>query len=248
MRWLILSDIHSNAEALRAVLGVAARQSDEVLCLGDVVGYGPDPNLVVDWVKQNVRACIRGNHDKAACGIDDASRFTYDARVAALWTREQLSPDNLEYLEQLPQGPMCIESFQIVHGSVRDEDKYIVTQPDALEELRVLNADLAFFGHTHHQGGYMEDENGCLQEVKPTFFRGCASVGLGLRRGEKYFLNPGAVGQPRDGDTRAAFCIYDSVGKHVEFWRVPYDVAATQQRMNECGLPDALVQRLSFGH
>lgn len=248
MRWLILGDIHSNIEALRAVLAAAAGRYDEALCLGDVVGYGPDPNLVVDWARQNLRACVRGNHDKAACGIDDASGFTYESRVAALWTRAQLSPNNLEYLEQLPQGPVYIESFQIVHGSVRDEDRYVVTQSDALEELRVLGTHLTFFGHSHHQGGYMEDEKGYLQEVKPTFFRGCASAGLELLCGEKYFLNPGSAGQPRDRDTRAGFCIYDSVGRRVEFWRVPYDVAATQQRMMECGLPDALVQRLSFGY
>lgn len=248
MRWLIISDIHSNLEALRAGLAAAAGRYDEVLSLGDVVGYGPDPNLVVDWVRQNIRACVRGNHDKAACGIDDASGFNYEGRVAAMWTREQLTPVNLEYLRQLPQGPMPIQGFQIVHGSGRDEDKYIVTQPDAREELRNLATGLVFFGHSHHQGGYFEEADGSLREVKPSFFRGRSRVALELLQEEKYFLNPGSVGQPRDGDTRAAFAIYDAGAQQVEYWRVPYDVEATQRRMEECGLPLSLIQRLSFGH
>ncbi|MGD0698044.1 MAG: metallophosphoesterase family protein [Terriglobia bacterium] len=248
MRWLILSDIHSNMEALHAVLGAGAREYDQVLCLGDVVGYGPDPNLVVEWVRENVRACVRGNHDKVACGIDDASQCTYEARVAALWTRGQLTPNNLQYLERLPQGPMCIQTFQIVHGSIGDEDRYIVTQPDAWEEFRNLATELVFFGHTHHQGGYFLDVTDSLHELKPSFFRGCSRVALELLPGEKYLLNPGSVGQPRDGDNRAAFAIYDAERQQLEYWRVPYNVEATQIRMEECDLPAALIQRLSFGH
>lgn len=247
MRRLILSDIHSNLEALQAVLTAAEGRYEDILCLGDIVGYGPDPNEVTDWVRRNIGAGIRGNHDKAACGIGDLSALHFVARVAILWTQEQLTPENLQYLEQLPQGPLRIEEFQIVHGSVRDEDKYVVTQPDALEELRHLETELVFFGHTHHQGGYMEDGNGYLQEVKPSFFRGCSLAALELLPGEKYFLNPGSVGQPRDGDIRAAFAIYDRGRRQLEYWRVPYSVETTQRRMEENGLPESLAQRLSFG-
>lgn len=248
MRWLILSDIHSNLEALQAVITAAGGRYEDILCLGDVVGYGPDPNAVTEWVRRNSGVCIRGNHDKAACGMDDPSKLNYAGRVAIAWTQQQLTPENLQYLEQLPQGPLPMDEFQIVHGSVRDEDKYIVTQPDALEELRALETPLVFFGHSHHQGGYMEDANGYLQEVKPSFFRGCSLAALQLLPGEKYFLNPGSVGQPRDGDIRAAFAIYDKERRQMEYWRVPYSVETTQTRMMECGLPESLVQRLSFGH
>ena len=248
MRYLILSDIHSNLEALQAVVAAAEGQYEDILCLGDIVGYGPDPNAVTDWVRKNCGARIRGNHDKAACRLDDPSRLNYAGRVAIAWTQEQLTPENLQFLAQLPAGPLRQEEFQIVHGSVRDEDKYIVTQPDAIEELRHLETELVFFGHSHHQGGYMEDANGYLQEVKPSFFRGRSLVALELLPGEKYFLNPGSVGQPRDGDTRAAFAIYDRGRRRLEYWRVPYCVEAIQRRMMECGLPESLVQRLSFGH
>lgn len=143
---------------------------------------------------------------------------------------------------------MFIESFQILHGSVRDEDKYIVTQPDALRELRFLGTQLALFGYTHHQWGYFEGEDGYLQEAKPTFFRGCGLVGLELLPREKSILNSGSVGQPRDGDLRAAFCICDSNRQQVEYRRVPYSIEATQRRMEELGLLAPLIQRLSFGH
>jgi len=247
MRYLILSDIHSNLEALQAVLTAAAGRHDDILCLGDIVGYGPDPNAVTDWVRLNTGTCIRGNHDRAACGLDDLSRFNYGGRVAIAWTQERLTPENLQFLKQLPSGPLRRDDFQIVHGSLGDEDKYIVTQPDALEQLRHLETELVFFGHSHHQGGYMEDANGYLQEVKPSLFRGRSLAALELLPGEKYFLNPGSVGQPRDGDPRAAFAIYDSERRHLEYWRVPYCVEATQRRMQECGLPESLVERLSFG-
>jgi predicted phosphodiesterase len=248
MRWLILGDIHANREALEAVVDAARGLYDSAVCLGDLVGYGPDPNAVVEWVRENVGTCVRGNHDKATWDLQVATEFQYAARIAAEWTQTQLSEENLRYLRGLPQGPLHIGSFQIVHGSPRDEDKYLVSQGDVFQALQDLRPELVFFGHTHSQGGYFEDEGGHLQEVKPALFRGCSLVALELLPGEKYLLNPGSVGQPRDGDVRAAWALYDDRRRQVEYWRVPYPFESTQQRMEEVGLPDSLVQRLSFGH
>lgn len=248
MRWLVLSDIHSNLEALVEALKAAEGRYSAIVCLGDLVGYGPDPNAVVGWARENLAVCVRGNHDKASCDPEVASGFHYAARAAAEWTHDQLTETNRQYLQSLPQGPWPVGGFQIVHGSLRDEDKYLVSRSDAYEEFGGMNPGLVFFGHTHQQGGYTEDSNGFLQEVRPILFRGCSRVALELLGGEKYLLNPGSVGQPRDEDIRAAFCLYDDTCRQVEYWRVPYPVEKTQRRMEEFGLPDSLVQRLSFGH
>jgi len=248
MRWLILGDIHANREALEAVVEAARGLYESAVCLGDLVGYGPDPNAVVEWVRENVGTCVRGNHDKAAWDLQVATEFQYAARIATEWTQTQLSEENLRYLRGLPQGPLHIGGFQIVHGSPRDEDRYLVSQADAFEELRHLGPGLAFFAHTHSQGGYFEDEGGHLQQVRPAMFRGRSRVALELLPREKYLLNPGSVGQPRDGDVRAAYALYDDRRRQVEYGRVPYPFETTQRRMEEAGLPDSLVQRLSFGH
>jgi len=248
MRWLILADIHSNLAALQASLTAAAEEYGEVICLGDLVGYGPEPNPVVEWARAHVSTCIRGNHDKAVWDPDVTADFNYAARLAAEWTRPQLTEENLRYLRELPRGPAEVGGFQIVHGALSGEDKYILGQADALQELRRASAALVFYGHTHSQCGYVEDGTGGFGEFKPQLPRGRSRLALELLPGERYLINPGSVGQPRDGDTRAAFCIYDDRRQEVEYWRVPYDVAATQRRMEECGLPSLLVQRLSFGH
>jgi predicted phosphodiesterase len=248
MRWLVLSDIHSNRDALGEVLKAAEGRYSSIVCLGDLVGYGPDPNDVVDWARENLTVCIRGNHDKAADDPEAASGFHYAARAATEWTHDRLTEANRQYLRDLRRGPWPVGGFQIVHGSLRDEDKYLMSRNDAYEELRAMDPGLVFFGHTHSQGGFAEDANGFLQEVKPVLFRGSSRVALELLPGEKYLLNPGSVGQPRDEDIRAAFCLYDEACRQVEYWRVPYPVEKTQRRMEESGLPDFLVQRLSFGH
>ena len=247
MRWLILSDVHSNLEALQTVVKAAEGQYDRVVCLGDLVGYGPDPNSVVEWARARASYCIRGNHDKAMWDPEVVAGFNYAARIAAEWTREQLTEDNLQYLRELPRGPLETGGFTIAHGALSDEDKYIVCEADVLEELRYFDTGLVFYGHTHSQTGHMTDECGRLLSLSPQLPRGRSRLALQLLPGERYLINPGAVGQPRNRDTRAAFCVYDDMRQDVEFWRAPYDVAATQSRMEACGLPSALVQRLSFG-
>ena len=246
MRYLILSDIHANATALDAALEASKDRWDKVLCLGDVVGYGPDPNEVIDSIRKLDALAIRGNHDKAGSGIANADDFNPVARSVALWTRDQLRPENRKWLEELPTGPASIEGFSLVHGAFRDEDEYVFAPAQALEGLLDAPSPITFFGHTHLQGGFtLRDNKVGVLHFKPS--ANSLSSTLVIEPGTTYLLNPGSVGQPRDGDTRAAFAIADIANNSVEFWRVPYDIEAVQARMTAAGLPDPLVRRLAFG-
>lgn len=246
MRFLILSDIHANLTALQAAIAAVDGRWDRVLCLGDVVGYGPDPNESMDLVRSLGPIMIRGNHDKAACGITDASDFNPVARIAAEWTTAQLTPENLQLLRDLPMGPVMANELAIVHGAVADEDEYVFAPALALEGLMYSPASITFFGHTHFQGGFSYRGSQLeIIQMKPQ--PGANFSALQLEKDTRYLLNPGSIGQPRDGDPRAAFAIADLEHRVVEFWRVPYDIAAVQARMRQANLPEALVQRLSFG-
>lgn len=246
MRFLVLSDIHANSTALEAALAVAEGRWERVVCLGDVVGYGPDPNEVVDRVRTMQAQTIRGNHDKAACGLGDAEDFNPVARAAAVWTREQLRPENLTYLQKLPQGPMVVDSIAMVHGALHDEDEYVFAPAQALDGLIESPSAVTFFGHTHFQGGFSYRENK-LEVIQLHPDPGANFAALRVELKTRYLLNPGSIGQPRDGDPRAAFAIADLGHDVVEFWRVPYDVESVQQRMERAGLPEPLILRLSFG-
>lgn len=248
MRYLILSDIHANLEALDTVLHHARGHYEQVVCLGDVVGYGPDPNEVIDRVRAlDPVAIVRGNHDKAGCGIDSAEEFNTAARQAAFWTRGQLRPENLAYLRQLTRGPVRCDNFQIVHGSLRDEDEYIFLPRDAYETLQLADLPLTFCGHTHFQGGFVLRDTGRMEVLRVSLALGVAKAELKLEPNARYLINPGSVGQPRDGDTRAAFAFWDAEAQRIEFWRVPYQIEVTQKKMEAAGLPDSLIARLSFG-
>lgn len=246
MRYLILSDIHANLDALDAVLADAPPGTwDRVIVLGDLVGYGADPNAVVDRVRAlNPLAVIRGNHDKACCGIEDASNFNHIARIAANWTEDHLTATNREYLRDLPAGPVVIdERVEICHGSPFDEDHYIFDAEDARRALEAGDRQLCLFGHTHlpvvfRRAGEIYD--GFLPE-------GDADTRLALEDGVRYVVNPGSVGQPRDGDPRAAFAIYDTEGPTLTLRRVPYAVDAAQRRILGAGLPASLANRLAVG-
>jgi predicted phosphodiesterase len=246
MRYLILSDIHANVTALDAALAAAKGKWEKAVCLGDVVGYGPDPNEVIDRVRSLPAIAIRGNHDKAGSGLADAEDFNPVARAVALWTRAQLTPDNKDWLEKLPVGPVTLDGFSIVHGAARDEDEYVFAPAQALDSLLEAPSPVTFFGHTHLQGGFTlhDDVVGALH-FKPAGDNPFST--LNIESGTTYLLNPGSIGQPRDGDTRAAFAIADLANHSVEFWRVPYDIEAVQKRMGAGGLPEPLIQRLSFG-
>lgn len=246
MRYLILSDIHANLTALDATLAAAQGRWEKAVCLGDVVGYGPDPNEVIDRVRSLDAVTIRGNHDKASSGVADADDFNPIARAAALWTRNQLRPENQEWLEKLPQGPLAVDAFHVVHGAVHDEDEYLLAPAQALDSLADAPSPVTFFGHTHVQGGFFlkDDKVGAVQ-TKPA--NGETHSSVQIESGATYLLNPGSIGQPRDGDTRAAFAIADLPHNSVEFWRVAYNIEAVQQRMAANGLPEPLILRLSFG-
>lgn len=246
MRVLVLSDVHANLTALDAALAAVQGKWDKAVCLGDVVGYGPDPNEVIDRIKSLGALIIRGNHDKAGSGIEDASDFNPVARKAAMWTREQLRPDNLDYLLKLPTGPVELEGMSFVHGALRDEDEYVFTQAQALDGLLDATSPITFFGHTHLQGGFAMRDNQ-VEALHVKVPGGAANAEIPIENDGTYLLNPGSIGQPRDGDARAGFAIADTTAKNVQFWRVPYDISAVQQRMTGAGLPEALVLRLTFG-
>ena len=244
MRYLILADIHANLDALEAVLA-AASAWDHALVLGDLVGYGAAPNEVVDRIRAlNPIAIIRGNHDKAACGLEDGSNFNQVARVAATWTADTLTPQNRDYLRDLPPGPEAIDDYvEICHGSPFDEDHYIFDADDALQALAVVGRPLCLFGHTHLPIVF-HYENELFDGFVPESDQ---ETTIALRPVARYLVNPGSVGQPRDGDARAAYAIYDSGDLSLKLYRVDYPVDAAQRRILSAGLPASLANRLAVG-
>ena len=246
MRILVLSDLHSNATALDAVLAAAKDHWDLSVCLGDVVGYGPDPNEVTARLREMGTQTIRGNHDKAVTGLMITDDFNPVAKAAVDWTRAQLKPEHLAWLSALPQGPLATDGVVLVHGALQDEDEYVFTPAQALDGLLDSSAEVTFFGHTHHQGGFSyQDSQLEVLQIRPRASESFAA--LRIEQPRRYLLNPGSIGQPRDGDARAAFAVADLEHQTVEFWRVPYDVAAVQERMRLAKLPEPLIQRLIVG-
>jgi predicted phosphodiesterase len=245
VRYLILSDLHANLDALETVLEEAAGSWDRAIVLGDLVGYGAEPNAVVDRVRGlDPVAVIRGNHDKASCGLDDGSQFNHVARLAATWTGAQLTPDNRSYLRELPMGPVTIDDLmEICHGSPFDEDYYIFDGNDAVRGLDSTTRHLCLFGHTHLPVMFW---------VKDRTYEGAAPGGgaetpLTLEEGFRYLVNPGSVGQPRDGDPRAAYAVLDESARLLTLKRVVYSVEKAQRRILAAGLPASLANRLALG-
>jgi diadenosine tetraphosphatase ApaH/serine/threonine PP2A family protein phosphatase len=250
LRILLLSDIHANLEALEACMA-AAPSFDSVVNLGDVVGYGASPNEVVDRSRSLGNIFVRGNHDKAATGLLDLADFNPMAAAAAIWTQNQLTPENHAWLKSLPQGPLSLEGFpqaKLVHGSPEDEDAYIVSIGDALVPLLALTTPLTFFGHTHLQGGFFANGNSA-DGFRPEYrtVGQAESVPLQLKAETRYLINPGSVGQPRDGDWRAAFGLFDTEAQIVHFHRAPYNLKAAQDRIFAANLPPRLATRLAAG-
>jgi predicted phosphodiesterase len=250
LRILLLSDIHANLEALEACLA-AAPSFDLVANLGDVVGYGASPNEVVDRSRSLGKIFVRGNHDKAATGLLALDDFNPMAATAAIWTRDQLSREHFDWLKALPHGPVPLEAFpqaQLVHGSPNDEDEYIVSLGDALVPLLALSTPLTFFGHTHLQGGFFANGNSA-DGFRPEYrtVGQAESVSLQLKAATRYMINPGSVGQPRDGDWRAAFALFDTEAQVVHFHRTPYNLKSAQDRILAANLPPRLAARLAAG-
>jgi len=246
MRILVLSDLHANLTALDAILSSVKGRWDSCVCLGDVVGYGPDPDEVTSRLRELHAATIRGNHDKAAAGLMDTSDFNPIAKAAIDWTHDKINAENLAWLAALPQGPLETQKIVLVHGAFQDEDEYVFTPEQALDGLLDSSAAVTFFGHTHHQGGFAyQDSSLEVLQIRPRATESFAP--LRIDRSKRYLLNPGSTGQPRDGDPRAAFAIADLDHRVVEFWRVQYDIPAVQERMRRARLPEPLVQRLAIG-
>ncbi len=239
MPFLIVSDIHGNREALEAVLADARDRYDRVVCLGDLAGYGADPNFAVDWARDNVAAIVRGNHDKVCAGLESLYSYRPAARAAAEWTLNTLTPENRAYLENLPRGPLRYEGFDLVHGSPLDEDEYLVTTADVDPIRGEIETQLSFFGHTHLQGGFLIARGG-IKKIDP-------HLALDIEADYTYLVNPGSVGQPRDGDPHAAYLIYRPGERLVEFRRVAYDAEAAAGKIRAAGLPPALASRLFMG-
>ena len=246
MRTLVLSDLHANLTALEASLGAAEGKWDRVVCLGDVVGYGPDPNEVTSHIRELGALTIRGNHDKAVAELMPTDDFNPVAKMAVDWTRAQLSNENLDWLASLPQGPLEVDGFMLVHGAIQDEDEYVFTPSQALEGLLDSTSQVTFYGHTHHQGGfaYLDSQLEVLQLHPRNNELHCA---LQIESEKRYLLNPGSIGQPRDGDPRAGFAIADLDHHAIEFWRVAYDIRQVQARMRSARLPEPLAHRLTLG-
>lgn len=249
MRVLILSDIHANLEALETCLD-AAPEYHQVYNLGDIVGYGANPNEVTERSRELGSIFVRGNHDKACSGLSDLSDFNPVAGLAALWTREQLTSDHLEFLRELPHGPISpMENVQLVHGSPRDEDEYVLMASDAYAILKDAAVPLTFFGHTHVQRCLLLENTGQGKSFAPDYksAKGKQTARLEIKPNATYLVNPGSVGQPRDNDPRAAFLLYDTDAAMVTFYRVPYNIEQAQEKIFAAGLPERLAIRLEEG-
>jgi len=243
MIYLIISDIHANLEALEAVLA-ATGDYDHALVLGDLVGYGADPNEVVARVRALSNATvIRGNHDKVATRLASVEHFNHLARFAIEWTADALTPDNHQWLAALPAGPVAVDDLvEICHGAPFDEDAYIFDDLDVRRALATASRPACLFGHTHVPAAFrLAGEMSVIGPPRGDRFR------LPLDVDARYLVNCGAVGQPRDGDPRAAFALLDTADRTLTIRRVPYDVGTAQAKIIAAGLPEVLAHRLAIG-
>lgn len=241
MLYGIIADIHSNLEAFRAVLRQLPAV-DRIVCAGDIVGYGPNPNECLELLREKNIASVAGNHDKAAIGDLSTQWFNVNARLAIEWTTPQLTLANREHLKSMPLT-LELDDFQLVHGSLRDPlEEYIYNMEEASETIKLMAKPLCFVGHTHRplyaglkSGGSLDGRT--LGKNDRVF----------LKYYDKTVINPGAVGQPRDSDPRASFGILDTDKNEFTLHRVEYDIAAVQQKMRAAKLPEQLIERIVYG-
>lgn len=241
MRVAVISDVHANYHALEAVLGeIDAAQVDAVWCLGDTVGYGPRPNDCCDAVAGRADHCLVGNHDLVVLGELTVSDFNEDAAAAALWTSQVLTPTSRGFLERL-QPSAEVEGVDLFHASARDPVwEYVLTEEAARATLELSDATLVLVGHSHVALALTLDGGGDVGG-------GLAPAGTELELNGRWLLNPGSVGQPRDGDARAAWLLLDLERRFAAFHRVAYSIENTQNEMRERGLPRVLAARLERG-
>ncbi|HEY1012412.1 MAG TPA: metallophosphoesterase family protein [Herpetosiphonaceae bacterium] len=244
MAVLILTDIHANLSALEAVLD-AAGAVDEIWCLGDTVGYGPQPNQCMEHMRKRDAVMLVGNHDLGCLGTVDLSDFNHEARVANEWNGRQLTPENREHLMSLEPMRRLDDLVTLAHGSPRDPIwEYLVYPDTASLSLEHFDTQLCFVGHTHQPVIFTarEGQDAQCERMVPN-----DRTVLKLKPGYRYIINPGGVGQPRDRDARAAWALFDRTARTITFRRTPYNIKRTQTLMHEAGLPEVLATRLSFG-
>ncbi len=245
MRYLIISDIHSNLAAFEAVLKDAKGLYDKVWCLGDMVGYGPDPNECVELLLTLDHICLAGNHDWAVLDKLDIDDFHEDARITSLWNREQLNSQVFEYLDNLPVALIKEDVFTLVHASPRHPIwEYVMSPKIAKANFKHFNTPYCFVGHTHVPIVFKEDPEATTfcEVVTPKFNNGLIPLDK-----QRSIINPGSVGQPRDDDPRAAYGILDVESNTFEYRRIAYPVEVTQEKMKEYKLPARIWQRLALG-
>ena len=238
----IIADLHANLEATRAVFDELDRIApDRIVCLGDLAGYNANPNEVIDIVNERQIWSVMGNHDAVACGLEEPWFFNSKAREAVEWHRKCLRRDNKQRLatalEQMPFDDACLA----VHGSPGNRDEYILDWLDAIRQFEFLNdtgIEVCFFGHSHHASIFSERGNSPPAETSKRYT---------LHAGNRYLINPGSVGQPRDSDPRAAFGLFDTDTRSFEFHRVEYDIDAAARKIVRAGLPVELARRLARG-
>jgi len=242
MRILVMSDIHSNYTAFESVL-IDAGTVDAVWCLGDLIGYGPDPNACVEHLRELPNlTCLLGNHDVALLGSIPFETFNGDARRSLEWHEKVLMAGNLDFLRSLPEQAQVRRQVTLVHGSPRDPVwEYILNTMAARLNFAAFDTRWCFVGHTHVQGSFVLDETRNRVNIET------AHVGEAVKLTQRAILNPGSVGQPRDRDPRAAYAIYDPDAGTWEARRVEYDIKQVQQRIQEAGLPIRHAQRLEEG-
>lgn len=254
MRVALISDLHANLQAVGAVLSrIDALRVDEIVCLGDVVGYNANPNEVVDELRRRGIRCVQGNHDAMAASDEAPWEFGSLARGAILWTRRALAPEHRVYLAGLPAWQPIGTGAVGVHGAPSDRDRYILSVSDAAEEFAVMDAEMpgvrvVFFGHTHLPVVFREG-GGRVAVVWSSRVRGADGqpAAVDLAPGARYLVNPGGVGQPRDGIVTAPYAVYDDAAGTVSFERVSYDVEACAAAVEKAGLDPRLAERLRHG-
>lgn len=244
MRYLVFSDIHSNLEAFERFLAQKkVKNVDKILFLGDLVGYGPDPDGVIGQFRQlpHLRA-VRGNHDKVIADLESSALFNPAAAFSAEWSKLHISPANFLYLKKLPKGPQVVDRFiTLCHGSTFDEDYYVFSQFEATESFRFMTTSIGFFGHTHFPIIYY------LRNEKLDVVPLVENARIKLDRNTRYLINPGSIGQPRDKNPAPSYIVFDSGKMEISFNRFTYEVGKTQRKIRDAGLPELLASRLEAG-
>ncbi len=241
MKYAIFSDVHSNLQAFQSVLQeIEKLHVDKRLFLGDIVGYGANPNETMDMLNTAADVMLAGNHDFAAVDMTDIANFNPHAREAILWTKDVLAPSHKEFLKGLPVYTV-VDNLTLAHSSPKEPLMwhYIFNIFDAIENFEHFNTNLCFIGHSHHPVVIERNSEGKTNASKDQFIQ--------LNSASRYIINVGSVGQPRDRNPKACFIIYDSGNMTIEFKRVQYDIAAAQEKMRKEGLPDYLIERLTYG-